>query len=174
MALRQIVVSDLSGTELSEDDHARVTVEHPDYPGPLELDVSVDEALRLQDSTLRLVQFTIFAPNRPPRRAVVETKTLDKLFDGVDMAAVFDGARRVNPQRTSTAGSRPAPAPASSGAKVDYGSADHAGVLHRGRVTEREAAFVRANLDQANANRAREGQPPIDPADPKERQRYGL
>ena len=53
-------------------------------------------------------------------------------------------------------------------------TAEHAGVLHRGRVTEREAAFVRANLERANANRAREGQPPIDPADPKERQRYGL
>jgi hypothetical protein len=173
MALRQIVVSDLSGAELSDDDHARVTVEHPDYPGVIELDISVEEALRLQDSTLRLVQFTIFAPNRPPRRAVVETKTLDKLFDGVDMEAVFDGARRAATAPSSSAAARSA-APASARAsKVDYGSADHAGVLHRGRVTEREASFVRANLDRANANRAREGQPAIDPDDPKERQRYG-
>ena len=172
MALRQIVVSDLSGAELSEDDHARVTVEHPDHPGPLELDVSVDEASRLQDSTLRLVQFTIFAPNRPPRRAVVETKTLDKLFDGVDLDSVLDAARRASGTRPSSSTGRSSTPAVQSAAKVDYGSADHAGVLHRGRVTEREAAFVRSNLERANANRAREGQPAIDPADPKEQQRY--
>lgn len=171
MAVRQIVVSDLSGAELGEDDHARVTVEHPDYPQPLELDVSVDEALRLQDSTLRLVNFTIFAPNGPPRRAVVETKTLDKLFDGVDISAVFDGARPAPAAAPSA--SRPTSG-AAAAPKVDYGSPEHAGVLHRGRITEREATFVRTNLERANANRAREGQPAIDPDDPRERQRYGL
>ena len=60
------------------------------------------------------------------------------------------------------------------GEKIDYGSPEHAGVLHRGRVTEREAELVRADLARANANRAREGQLAIDPADAKERARYGL
>src|SRR5262245_53317409 len=172
MAVRQIVVSDISGADLAEGEHARVVVEHPDFGTTLELDVSTSEADRLQDSTLRLVNFTIYAPNRPPRRAVIETKTLDRLFDGVDFDAVLEGARKADrPRATSTAAARPA-RPVS--VKVDYGSPDYAGVLHRGRITEREAELVRADLEQANANRAREGQAPIDPSDPKEKRRYGF
>ena len=176
MAVRQIVVSDISGVELGDGDHARVVIDHPDHGFPLELDVSAAEAERLQDTTLRLVTCTILAPNRPPRRAVVETKTLDKLFDGVDFDRVLEGARKSErtgvTARSEAGSSRGAPAPA--GPKPDYTSPESAGILHRGRVTTAEADWVRANLDGANANRARSGQPPIDPADPKEKQRYGL
>lgn len=177
MAVRQIVVSDLSGVELSEEDHTRVVVEHPDVGVALELDISRSEAQLLQDSTLRLVTFSIFAPNEPPRRAVVETRTLDRLFTDVDFEGVLEGARQADRPATSS-GSRSTRSTAStSGApeeRVDYGSADHAGILHRGRVTEREAEWVRNNLEQANANRQRVGQSPIDADDPKERQRYGF
>jgi hypothetical protein len=168
------VVSDLTGVELTDDDRTRVVVEHPDIRAPLELDVSRSEAQLLQDSTLRLVTFSIFAPNEPPRRAVVETRTLDKLFADVDFDRVLAGARTAD-QREMSSSTRSSRAPsASAGDRVDYGSPDHAGILHRGRVTEREAGWVRANLEQANANRERVGQPAIDPDDPKERQRYGF
>lgn len=175
MAVRQIVVSDLTGVELSDDERTRVVVEHPDIRATLELDISRSEAQLLQDSTLRLVTFSIFAPNEPPRRAVVETRTLDKLFADVDFDRVLAGARTAGESETasSTRSSRAASS-GSSGDRVDYGSPEHAGILHRGRVTEREAGWVRANLEQANANRERAGQPAIDPDDPKERQRYGF
>jgi hypothetical protein len=178
MAVRQIVVSDLSGVELTDEDHTRVVVEHPDVSVPLELDISRSEAQLLQDSTLRLVTFSIFAPNEPPRRAVVETRTLDKLFADVDFDRVLEGARKADRPASSGASrasrSTPSPVAGASDGRVDYGSPEHAGILHRGRVTEREAAWVRSNLEQANANRERVGQPPIDPDDPKEQQRYGL
>ncbi len=58
--------------------------------------------------------------------------------------------------------------------KIDYTDPDRFGQLHRGRITEKEAALVRENLDAANAHRAAAGQSPIDPNDPKEKQRYGL
>lgn len=171
MAVRQIVVSDLSGEELSDETHARVIVEHPDVGTPLELDVSTEEAKLLQDTTLRLVTFSVFAPNEPPRRAVVETKTLDKLFPDVDFDRVLEGARKAE---ASSGRSSRTTGRASMQGKVDYTSPEHAGILHRGRVTEREAAWVREHLEQANANRRRAGQPEIDPDDPKERQRYGF
>ena len=155
MAVRQIVVSDLSGVELSDEDHTRVVVEHPDVGVALELDVSRSEAQRLQDSTLRLVTFSIFAPNEPPRRAVVETRTLDKLFADVDFDRVLEGARRADRAPAPAARSARASGSSSSDERVDYGSPEHAGILHRGRVTEREAAWVRANIEQANANRQR-------------------
>ncbi len=58
--------------------------------------------------------------------------------------------------------------------KRDYSSPEFAGLEHRGRTTETEAAWVRENLDKANANRAREGQAPINPNDAKMKARYGL
>lgn len=178
MAVRQIVVSDLSGVELTDEDHTRVVVEHPDVGVALELDISRSEAQLLQDSTLRLVTFSVFTPNEPPRRAVVETRTLDKLFAGVDFDRVLEGARKAD-RATPSASARGARSGSSSSSsssdeRVDYGSPDHAGILHRGRVTEREAAWVRDNLERANANRARVGQVAIDPEDAKERQRYGF
>lgn len=174
MAVRQIIVSDISGGELADGDRARVVVEHPDHGFPLELDVSVAEAERLQDTTLRLVTCTILAPDRPPRRAVVETKTLDKLFDGVDFDRVLEGARKSERSGVTRRADAPQTAASRSGPKADYTSPERAGVLHRGRITAAESEWVRANLDAANANRARVGQAPIDPADPRDQQRYGL
>jgi hypothetical protein len=45
-------------------------------------------------------------------------------------------------------------------------------VLHRGRVTEAEAEWVRENLEKANENRRREGQPAIDPESDADQKRY--
>lgn len=58
--------------------------------------------------------------------------------------------------------------------KTDYTLPENAGLIHRGRVTEAEAQWVRENLDEANNNRIREGQPIIDPNDPTEKKRYGF
>jgi hypothetical protein len=58
--------------------------------------------------------------------------------------------------------------------KIDYTSPEHAGTLHRGRIMEAEAEWVRNNLDAANGNRTRAGQPLIDPSDEKEKRRYGF
>lgn len=57
---------------------------------------------------------------------------------------------------------------------VNYRDLDNIGLEHRGKVTADEARLVRENLDRANANRAREGQGPIDVTDPKMVKRYGL
>ena len=51
MAVKQVVVSDISGAELTDADHARVVVQHPDIPAALEIDVSTSEAAKLTDST---------------------------------------------------------------------------------------------------------------------------
>ena len=74
----QVVVSDISGVELSKADHARVVVQHPDLPGVVELDVSTAEAAKLADWTLRLVAMTVYAPDQPPRQVSIETNVLDR------------------------------------------------------------------------------------------------
>ena len=178
MAVKQVVVSDISGVELDDDDHARVVVQHPDIAGPLELDISTAEAAKLTETTLRLVALTVLEPNKPPRAVQMETKVLDRLFPDVDFERVLEGARRADlaalppsqrPGRsTAAASARPA------GAKIDYTAADRFGQLHRGRVTEEEARLVRDDRDQASANRQSQGHGPIDFADPAEIKRYGL
>lgn len=178
MAVKQVVVSDISGTELADDDHARVIVEHPDMQGPLELDVSTAEAARLTETTLRLVAMTVLEPDRPPRTVQLETKVLDRLFDGVDFDRVLEGARRADVASIPPS-QRPGRATATSVAsaragKVDYTAPDRFGQLHRGRVTDDEAQRVREQREQASANRQSQGHPPIDFADPAEVKRYSL
>jgi hypothetical protein len=176
MAVKQVVVSDISGVELADGDHARVVVQHPDIAATLELDISTAEAAKLTDSTLRLVAMTIYEPDRAPRSIQIETRVLDKLFADVDFDHVLEGARRADlaavppSQRPGRSGG----GTAVRGDKVDYTAGERFGQLHRGRVTGEEARLVREQRDQASANRQAQGHPPIDFDDPAERKRYGL
>jgi hypothetical protein len=175
MAVKQVVVSDISGAELTEADHARVVVQHPDIASPLEIDISTSEAAKLTDSTLRLVSMTIYEPDKAPRSVQMETKVLDRLFGDVDFDRVLDGARRAD-LKTVPPSQRPARAAsaASRGEKIDYTSDDRFGQLHRGRITADEARLVREQPTRASANREAQGHPPIDFDDPAERKRYSL
>jgi hypothetical protein len=173
MAVRQIIMSDISGNELDDDTHTRVVIDHPDMTFPIELDISLDEASQLQSSSVRLATIKVFAPNQPPRTVAIESTELAELFDGVDFDKVLAGGRKADKESTPTRTRRSSAAP-SSGEKKDYSSPEWAGVEHRGRTTEAEASWVRENLEAANANRAREGQAPIDPQDEKFKKRYGF
>ncbi|MFV0307837.1 MAG: hypothetical protein ACK5OX_08855 [Desertimonas sp.] len=174
MAVRQVIVSDISGADIPDDAHARIVItDHPGLRGsPVELDVSLSEAERFQTSKIDLVTMEIHAPGQPRRHVALEAGALRSLFPDTDLDGVIGRARAVpdsNPaaaRRVGRGGGRRA--------KVDYASADHAGSLHRGRVTEAEAAYVRAHLDEVNARLASNGERVIDPNDPKEKHRYGL
>jgi hypothetical protein len=48
------------------------------------------------------------------------------------------------------------------------------GLLHRGRISPEEAAWVREHLDEVQRLRSERGAPLLDPADPKTKERYGL
>jgi hypothetical protein len=48
------------------------------------------------------------------------------------------------------------------------------GLPHRGRTSPEEAAYVREHLSEVQKLRAERGIPPLDPADPKTKERYGL
>ncbi len=95
---------------------------------------------------------------------------LEKLLTPYIKAARQSDGQELVPRRTR----QPRQTRGVSTTKVDYTDADHFGQLHRGRITDKEAALVRDNLELANAHRAAAGQPPIDPNDPKEKRRYGF
>jgi hypothetical protein len=60
------------------------------------------------------------------------------------------------------------------GERTDYSSPENAGMPHRGRVTEAEAAYVRDNLDAVNRRRQEAGHPALNPSDEKTKSRYGF
>lgn len=172
MAVKQVILSDLSGDELDESQHVTVHVKHPDNNFAVALDLSVEEASKLVNTTLRLVEFDIFEPGKAPRKAQIESKTLDKLFSGVNFDDVLASAPKA--ATTASAGrARRAPSTAS-GPKVDYTSPEYAGQIHRGRVTDAEAEWVRNNKEQASKNREQQTGSPIDFNDPVEQKRYGI
>jgi len=175
MAVRHVIVSDISGTDIGDDEHARVVItDHPALRGsPVELDVTAAEAERFQTSRIDLVTLEIHAPGKPRRHVAIEASAFAALFPDVDLDAVVEQARKV-PASNPAAARRPRPSGAATRGRVDYTSPEHAGRLHRGRVTEAEAAYVRDNLDAVNARLAADGERVIDPTDPKERARYGL
>ncbi len=174
MAVRHVIVSDISGTDVDEDEHARIVVtDHPSLRGsPVELDVSVAEAERFQTSRIDLVTMEIVAPGRPKRHVAIEAAAFAALFPDADLGAIIEQARKV-PASSPAAARRPRATGGRAG-RIDYTSPEHAGTLHRGRVTEAEATYVREHLDAVNARLAADGERVIDPADPKEKARYGL
>jgi hypothetical protein len=108
-----------------------------------------------------------FAIQGKPYEIDLNEKNLEKLNKALQ--PFIDKARPAG----SGASQRPGRS-RSAGQKIDYTDERHFGQLHRGRITEDEAAMVRGNLEQANKNRAAAGQPAIDPKDAKEKQRYGF
>jgi hypothetical protein len=63
---------------------------------------------------------------------------------------------------------------ADGGALVNYNDPENAGLPHKGKIGEAEAAFVRDNLGLVNERRTAAGHTPIDLANPEHARRYGL
>jgi 1-deoxy-D-xylulose 5-phosphate reductoisomerase len=55
MATRSLVISDLSSAELDDTNHVTAIITHPDVSFPVQIDLSAEEAEKLQETPLRLV-----------------------------------------------------------------------------------------------------------------------
>lgn len=163
MAKRVLIVSDISGEEIPEGEHARVVFESEGRV----IDVLATEAAQLESQKLDLVTLTIHTPGGGRRTVLMEATTLEKFWPGVDVESMLANAERFD-QRAVPPSRRVAPAAASAPArdaadKIDYSSPEHAGAPHRGRVSPEEAAYVRANLVAVNARLTEAGQRTIEP-----------
>jgi hypothetical protein len=185
MGQKTIIFSDISQADIDDTNHARVVVNHPDLPFPVELDVTTEEAEKFQNTALRLVNVTVYAPDQPVRHVTIETRTLDRLFDKVDFDKVLEGGRKAEEpsldasgstyeQRRRNARQSGAVGGASRTDKVNYASLEHCGQLHKGRIAPEEARLVRGNQERASQNRYAQTGKDINWDDPVERKRYGL
>jgi len=173
LAVKQVRVSDLSGQQAGEEQFAKLIVhEHPQYHGPITLDVLPEEIGELPESE-QYVSIEIVQPGeRSGQRALLSVDRFNQLASSGDMNAILMNAvaeqqpQRPAPPRRRGRGTRDGQVPGKR--KVEWG------MPHRGRISPEEAAFVREHLDEVQKLRAERGVPLIDPADPRTKERYGL
>jgi hypothetical protein len=172
VAVKQVRVSDLSGQQAGEDQFAKLIVhEHPQYQGPITLDVLPEEIGELPESD-HYVSIEVIQPGeRSGQRALLSVERFNKLAAGGDMnAIVMNAVAEQQPQR-------PSPRRRGRGTRDGRGTAKRTvewGLPHRGRISPEEAAYVREHLDEVQQLRAARGVPLLDPADPRTKERYGL
>ena len=173
MAVKQVRISDVSGQQADEDHFAKLIVhEHPQYQGPITLDVLPEEIGELPESD-QYVSIEVIQPGeRNGQRALLSVDRFNKLASSGDMNSILMNAvaeqppqRPAQPRRRGR-GTRDGQAKGKG--KVEWG------LPHRGRISPEEAAYVRAHLDEVQKLRAERGMPLIDPADPRTKERYGL
>ena len=173
MAVKQVRVSDLSGQQASEEQFAKLIVhEHPQYQGPIALDVLPEELGELPENE-QYVSIEVIQPGeRSGQRALLSVDRFNQLAAGGDMNAILlNAAAEQQPQRAAEPrrrGRRAGDGQGTGRRKVEWG------LPHRGRISPEEAAYVREHLDEVQALRAERGVPLLDPADSKTKERYGL
>jgi hypothetical protein len=175
VAVKQVRVSDLSGRQADEDHFAKLIVhEHPQYQGPITLDVLPEEIGELPDSE-QYVSVEVIGPGeRSGQRALLSVDRFNQLATTGDMNAILMNAVVTQqPQRT------PQPRRRGRGLGTKDSQARGRGTVewglpHRGRISPEEAAYVREHLDEVQQLRAARGVPLLDPADPRTKERYGL
>jgi hypothetical protein len=93
VAVKQIRVSDLSGRQGTEEQFAKLIVhEHPQYQGPIILDVLPEELGELPNSE-QYVSIEVIGPGeRSGQRAVLSVDRFNQLAAGGDMNAILQNA----------------------------------------------------------------------------------
>jgi hypothetical protein len=173
VAVKQVRVSDLSGQQADEDEFAKLIVhQHPQYQGPITLDVLPNEIGELPQSE-QYVSIEVIQPGkRSGQRALLSVDRFNQLAASGDMNAILMNAVAAQqPQRTAQPrrrGRGTRDGQANGRRRVEWG------MPHRGRVSPEEAAYVREHLDEVQQLRSERGVPLLDPADPRTKERYGL
>src|SRR4029434_6456996 len=101
MAVKQVRVSDLSGQQAGEEQFAKLIVhQHPQYQGPITLDVLPEEIGELPESD-QYVSIEVIQPGeRSGQRALLSVDRFNKLAAGGDMNAILMNAvAEQQPQR---------------------------------------------------------------------------
>jgi hypothetical protein len=177
VAVKVVHVSDISDRQGSEGELGTLEVlEHPAIGEPARLEMFEDEFARLQGAE-RVVRLRWTPPGaRRAQELTVLEAQFDGLAEGRDMRSILLQAITAEHERR---GREQAPSGRRRGSgrgrsKVDYGSLEHAGEPHRGRITEAEKQIVREHFDEVNKRLSEQGLRMIDPADPDMQKRYGL
>jgi hypothetical protein len=170
--------SDLSGELIAEGDApARIVVqEHPELTdGPVEIEALSDEARGMEKAALRVAVVDLFLPGETePRRVTMEAEAFDKLATDRPMSELLITARPARRASRSASATRSPSATAAPADRANYGTLEHAGKPHKGKITEAEKRLVREHFDEINERLSAEGLRAISLSDPEHIERYGL
>ncbi|HLH57853.1 MAG TPA: hypothetical protein VKV33_01750 [Streptosporangiaceae bacterium] len=173
MGQKTVRFSDLSGQLITQDDAlARIVVhEHPELgDSPVEFEALTDEVMVIEKSALRVAVVELRLPGEDePRRVTVEAEAFDRLATDRPMNELLITARPVRPAR------RGAKSPVTTrDGRPNYGTLEHAGEPHKGKITEAERQLVRDHLEEINERLVSQGLRTISLTDPEHVERYGL
>lgn len=168
MGQKVVRFSDLSGKIVEDGELVRIVVtQHPALQdGPVEIEAAPAELAAIDDKVIDVVSFEVFTPDEEPRTVVMPLAEFDKLATDDPMDVVLKAAKKSY--------AKPARAKATGEPKVNYGSLEHAGKPHRGKVNDAEKQVIRDHFDQVNERLAAEGLRVLDLADAEIVSRYGL
>jgi len=179
LATKQIKISDLTGTEIRDEENlARLVIEeHPTLPDSVTLEVlaeEVEDKLPQEQNFVRVTYYPSDASGGEERTLVLSVEEFNDLSKEFDMETILTDAYREQEREGKRRGRRGRRGGGERKPRVDYSSAEHAGEPHRGRITDAEREYVRENLSEVNARLERDGHRTIDPEDPDMSERYGL
>jgi hypothetical protein len=168
MGQKVVLFSDLSGKIVEDGELVKIVVtQHPALlDGPVEIEAAPAELADIEDKAIDVVSFEVFAPGEEPRTVVMPLAEFDKLATDDPMDVVLKAAKKSY--------AKPARAKSTGEPKVNYGSLEHAGKPHRGKVNDAEKQIIRDHFDQVNERLAAEGLRVIDLDDEEMVARYGL
>jgi hypothetical protein len=175
VAVKQIRVSDLSGKQADDDQLAQLIIhQHPQYQGPITLDVLPEEIGELPESDSYVSIEVIQPGDRTGHKALISLETFNNLAPDMPAIVMNAVASQASPAAAAPQRRRRRGGTGGQRGKVSYTTLEHAGEPHRGRITEAEKELVRDNLEKINTRLRQAGLREIDPNDPTMRERYGL
>lgn len=169
---QEIILSDLSAEQIPADQRATLTVlEHPDLTEPVRLEALTSEVEQLGELAMQPVVIELQMPPSDGEEQEPQLFTLTpanfKKLSKRPINEVLAGAERIKVRRGLGRS-------AVNGDRIDYGTLEHAGTPHKGKISPEEAAFVRDNLDVVNERLAAADLRIINPVHPDHAKRYGF
>jgi hypothetical protein len=177
--------SDLSGQMADEATGGLIPLVVTDYPDAdpdqrVRIEVTADELEKIGKLSIAAVSLETEPANEDEQRSrfvvpLAKFATLAMVAPVADVLANAELVEPPKPQRRSQSGERRSHNQRSDGGPLfNYNDPENAGLPHKGKIGEVEAAFVRNNLELVNERRAAAGHTPIDPSNPDHARRYGF
>jgi hypothetical protein len=177
MGEKVVRFSDLSG-QMAEATGELIPLVVTDYPDAdpnqrVRIEVTPDELEKIGKLSIAAVGLETEPTDEQDKRSrfVVPIAKLASLATVAPIEEVLANAQPVAPPKPQR---RSHNQRADGGALVNYNEPESAGLPHKGKIGEAEAAFVRANLELVNERRATAGHAAIDPSDAEQAKRYGF
>jgi hypothetical protein len=183
MGEKVVRFSDLSGQMADAATGGLIPLVVTDYPDAdpdqrVRIEVTPDELEKIGKLSIAAVGLETEPTGEEQKRSrfVVPIAKLASLATVAPIEEVLANAEPIEPpknnRRPQGEGRRSHNQRADGGPLINYNEPANAGLPHKGKIGEVEAAFVRDNLALVNERRTAAGHAPIDPSNPEHAKRY--